>query len=101
MRIAVVFDTPYRNWAHDDHWRQMELEIGKWARDEPDMEYQIGDALTARGHEVLLVGVHDDIQPMIDELAMGKPDLVFNGTEGFHENADLDHLIFGIALETF
>src|SRR5437762_12969458 len=93
MKIAVVFDTPYQSWGSGDHLRQMDLEIAKWATDEPDVECQIGDALRSKGHDVVLVGVHDDVQPMIDELAKAKPDLVFNGTEGFHDNADLDHLI--------
>src|SRR5262245_8682896 len=93
MKIAVVFDTPYVNWGNEDHWRQMQLEVAKWGQHEPDMEYQIADALARRGHEALLVGVHDDVQPMIDALEAAKPDLVFNGTEGFHDNSDLDHLI--------
>ena len=63
----------------------MELEIAKWATHEPDMEYQLADALRGKGHEVLFVGVHDDLQPMIDALAAAKPDLCFNGTEGFHD----------------
>jgi D-alanine-D-alanine ligase len=56
------------------------------------MEYQIADALRNKGHEVVLIGVHDDMQPMIAKLAETKPDIVFNSAEGFHGKAELDHL---------
>ena len=93
MKIAVVFDTPYTNWGPEDHWRQMEAEVAAWKVDEPEMEYQIADALRHKGHEVWLAGVHDDVQPMIDKLEELKPDLVFNAAEGFHGDAQLDYLI--------
>jgi D-alanine-D-alanine ligase len=93
MRIAVVFDTPYPNWDVQAHWTQMEAEVAAWKTDEPEMEYQIADALRRRDHEVSLCGVHDDVQPMIDRLEELKPHLVFNAAEGFHGNAQLDYLI--------
>ena len=93
MKVAVVFDTPYAGWQHEDHWRQMESEVAAWKHDEPEMEYQIADALLKKGHDVFLVGVHDDVQPMIDRLEELKPHLVFNGAKNFHDNAHLDHLI--------
>ncbi len=93
MRIAVTFDTPYPNWAPDQHARQMALEVAGWVQDEPEMEYQVADALTEAGHEVLLAGVHDDLQPMIDMLEAYRPELVFNATESFHGNAKLDYLV--------
>jgi D-alanine-D-alanine ligase len=35
------------------------------------------------GHEVTLFGLHDDIQPLVDELRNHRPDLVFNLCEAF------------------
>src|SRR5688500_12737561 len=78
MRIAVVFDTPYPSWRHADHERQMAKEVAAWRHDEPEMEYQIADALGHRGHEVFLIGVTDDLQHLIHTLGDMKPDLVFN-----------------------
>lgn len=92
MRIAVVFDTPWADWSPADHWQQMEKEIAAWNDQEPDMEYQIADALRQLGHEVGLIGVHDDIQSLVPALAEAKPDLVFNGAESFHGKAELDYL---------
>ena len=62
MRIAVTFDTPYDGWEHPDHERQMATEVAAWKHDEPEMEYQLADALRRRGHEVYLLGVRDDLE---------------------------------------
>ena len=45
MRIVVTFDTPYEGWEHPDHERQMATEVAAWKHAEPEMEYQIADAL--------------------------------------------------------
>ncbi len=92
MRIAIIFDTPWTGWSIAQHWAQMEKEVAAWDTHEPEMEYQIADALRQRGHEVSLVGVHDDIQALAAGLAEVKPDLVFNCAESFHGNAELDYL---------
>jgi D-alanine-D-alanine ligase len=96
MRIAVVFDTPYESWEHPEHERQMLKEVAGWEHTEPEMEYQVADALLKRGHEVYLVGVRDDLQPLVKQLADIKPDLVFNGTEAFRRNALLEYMVPGM-----
>lgn len=96
MRIAVVFDTPYADWSPDQQAEQMRREHAASTRDpdaEPDMEYQIGQALLDSGHEVLLLGVRDDVQGASAQLASWRPDLVFNATEAFGDIAELDYLI--------
>ena len=97
MRIAVVFDTPYDGWDHPDHERQMATEVAAWKDDEPEMEYQIADALRERGHEVFLVGVRNDLQYLVRCLDEIRPDLVFNGVEAFHGNAGLEYMVPGHA----
>lgn len=96
MRIAVVFDTPHEGWDHPDHQRQMATEVAAWKQDEPEMEYQIADALQNRGHEVLLVGVKNDLQYLVGCLEEIQPDLVFNGVEAFCGNAGLEYMIPGM-----
>lgn len=93
MRIAVVFDTPYTGWEHADHERQMQLEVSRWQVDEPEMEYQIADALRERGHEVFLIGVNHDIPYLVQRLADFKPELVFNAVELFRGDPNLDYLV--------
>ena len=98
MRIAVVFDTPYDGWHYEDHARQMAKEVAAWKDDEPEMEYQIADALRERGHEVTLIGVQATICEYLvrclDEL---HPELVFNAAEAFHGNAGLEYMVPGHA----
>jgi D-alanine-D-alanine ligase len=96
MRIAVAFDTPYGGWEHPDHERQMATEVAACKHDEPEMEYQIADALRVRGHDVILVGVRNDLQYLVQCLEDIRPDLVFNGVEAFHGNAGLEYMIPGI-----
>jgi D-alanine-D-alanine ligase len=93
MRIAVVFDTPYAGWEHPEHERQMQAEVARWHVDEPEMEYQIADALRERGHEVFLVGINSDVAYLIHRLAELKPELVFNATEAFRGDPKLDHVV--------
>ena len=93
MRIVVTFDTPYDGWDHPDHERQMATEVAAWKHDEPEMEYQIADALRVRGHDVMLVGVRNDLQYLVACLDEIRPDLVFNAVEAFHGNAGLEYMI--------
>jgi D-alanine-D-alanine ligase len=96
MRIVVTFDTPYDGWDHPDHERQMATEVAAWKQHEPEMEYQIADALRVRGHDVILVGVRNDLQYLVRCLEDIQPDLVFNGVEAFHGNAGLEYMVPGI-----
>ena len=96
MRVAVVFDTPYSGWDHAQHQAQMEREVAAWKVDEPEMEYQIANALQERGHEVHLLGVSDDLQYLVRCLGEWKPDLVFNGAEAFRGNEALEYLLPGL-----
>jgi D-alanine-D-alanine ligase len=96
MRVVVTFDTPYDGWEHPDHERQMATEVAAWKHDEPEMEYQIADALRVRGHEVMLVGVRNDLQYLVQCLNEIRPDLVFNAVEAFHGNAGLEYMVPGI-----
>jgi D-alanine-D-alanine ligase len=92
VRIGVVFDTPYARYTPDDHHRQMEKELGGDTPNEPEMEYQVGRALEENGHDVLLVGVHDDPREVLDRCAEWKPELVVNCAESFRGESRLDHL---------
>lgn len=96
MRIVVTFDTPYGGWDHPDHERQMATEVAAWKHDEPEMEYQIADALRVQGHEVVLVGVRNDLQYLVQCLAEIRPDLVFNAVESFRGNAGLEYMVPGM-----
>lgn len=85
MKIAVVFDTPYRGWEDADFKAEVAARVN-------EAEYEVAEALMAYGHEVLMVGVHDDFGPMIERLAEFRPDLAFNCAEAFADEPALDYL---------
>ncbi|HWP36949.1 MAG TPA: hypothetical protein VNL18_05280 [Gemmatimonadales bacterium] len=85
MKIAVVFDTPYAGWEHGDFVRQAEQGV-------EEVEYEVMEALTASGHDVLMVGVRDDLPHLLERLRAFGPELVFNCAEGYHDDPGLDYL---------
>ncbi len=95
LRIAVVFDTPYPgNWGHDEHFKQMEDEFdGNVDIPEPEVEYQVADALRENGHEIHFIGLRDDLAEMIRRIGEWKPDLVFNCCEGFRGDDNLEYVV--------
>ena len=92
MRVAVVFDTPYRQYGPADHDRQCALDLVN-PKLEPDQEYQLGDALRKRGHEVTFLGIRDDVVDALDWLRGNKVDVVFNAAESFRGRDSLDYLV--------
>lgn len=92
MRIAVVFDSPFP-WTPERHAEEMRKQLANRAKVEPEMEYQVAKALIRKGHEVLTIGIHDDVREMSARLGEWKPDLVFNACEAFLENSNLDYLV--------
>lgn len=94
LRIAVVFDSPYASWGHDQHLQQLEAEIAKKVDvPEPEMEYQVANALRENGHEIRLLGFQRDLGDLLRRLEEDKPDLVFNCAESFDGDDDLEYVI--------
>lgn len=89
MRIAVVFDTPYEGWTDADFKREVEAEV-------EEAEYEVAEALLAKGHEVHLIGVHHDVAHLLSELRAFEPDLVFNACEGFRDRAEHDYALTAV-----
>lgn len=85
MKVAVVFDTPYVDWEHEDFVRQAQKGV-------EEAEYEIMAALLERGHEVRMVGVRDDLARLLERLRSFAPDMVFNCAEGYHQDTGLDYL---------
>jgi D-alanine-D-alanine ligase len=59
---------------------------------EPEMEYQVGYALEANGHEIHLIGAKDDLREILDRCEAWKPDLVMNCSESYAGDDHLDYL---------
>jgi D-alanine-D-alanine ligase len=92
MRVAVVFDSSF-DWSPDQHAAEMAKEIANRKHAEPEMHYQVANALRKNGHDILLIGIKDDPHSMSAQLGAWKPDVVFNATEAFLDNSNLDYLV--------
>ena len=86
MKIAVIFDSPHPEWEDAAFKREVEEKI-------EEAEYDVGRALMAGGHDVLMIGIGDDVTPLLAKLAAFQPKLVFNGCEGFRKNARHEYAI--------
>jgi D-alanine-D-alanine ligase len=89
MKIAVVFDTLHPEWGDADYKRAL-------AEGADEAEYDVARALIANGHEVLLIGVHDRLAPLLEQLIEFQPKLVFNNCEGFGGHAQHEYVVAGI-----
>lgn len=86
MKIAVIFDSPHPEWEDEAFKREVEQKV-------EEAEYDVARALMAGGHDVLMIGIGDDVSPLLMKLAAFQPKLVFNGCEGFRKNARHEYAI--------
>src|SRR2546425_11955256 len=86
MKIAVIFDALHPEWEDADFKREIEQKA-------EEAEYDVARALIASEHDVLMIGIGDDVGPMLAKLATFQPKLVFNGCEGFRKNARHEYAI--------
>ena len=86
MKIAVIFDSPNPDWDDAAFKRAVEQKA-------EEAEYDVARALMAQGHDVLMVGIGDDVLPLLQQLGAFQPKLVFNGCEGFRKNARHEYAI--------
>ena len=86
MKIAVIFDSLHPEWADADYKREIEQKV-------EEAEYDVARALMAGGHDVVMIGIGDDVSALLGKLAEFQPKLVFNGCEGFRKNARHEYAI--------
>ncbi|HVH67473.1 MAG TPA: ATP-grasp domain-containing protein [Gemmatimonadales bacterium] len=80
MKIAVLFDTLHPEWEDADYKREI-------AAKAEEAEYDVARALLAKAHDVLMVGVAEQLAPVLERLDAFQPKLVFNGCESFRGHA--------------
>jgi D-alanine-D-alanine ligase len=86
MKIAVIFDSLHPEWEDEAYKREVDQKV-------EEAEYDVARALLAAGHDVLMIGIGDDVAPLLTKLAAFQPKLVFNGCEGFRKNARHEYAI--------
>jgi D-alanine-D-alanine ligase len=89
MKIAVVFDWMESGWEDADFKEALEATESEVA----EAEYEIAEALIENGHEVFLIGFHDNLRRLLDRLEEFDPDLVFNSCESFMGKSRYDYAV--------
>ena len=90
MKIAVAFDALHPEWGDAEYKRELaDTKI-------EEAEYDVARALLANGHDVLMVGIGNELGPLIERLAEFGPKVVFNGCEAFRGNARHEYAIAAV-----
>ena len=90
MKIAVIFDSPHPEWEDADFKREVE------AKKVEEAEYDVARALLANDHDVRMIGIGDEIGPLLERLAAFQPKLVFNGCEAFRGHAHHEYAVAAV-----
>jgi len=91
VKVAVVFDTLHPDWEDADYKKEVDAKV-------EEAEYDVARALLARQHDVLMVGVAEQLAPVLERLHAFQPKLVFNGCESFRGQAQHEYA-FATVLE--
>ncbi|NUM87738.1 MAG: ATP-grasp domain-containing protein [Bdellovibrionales bacterium] len=91
LKIVLLFDLsePIPQERYADHWK------------DPDWrtESDVRNALARLGHQVIPLGLHDSLDPLLELLRKDKPDLVFNLSEAFRGDRDFEpHIVAALEL---
>ncbi len=89
LKVLLIFDSPFsvkRGYRFEEEFKDND-----WAT-----EKSVFDALIANGHKVNLLGLHDDINLLFQEVRADKPDVIFNLVEVFNRRTHFDKNVVGI-----
>ena len=89
MKVAVLFDTLHPDWEDADYKKEVEAKV-------EEAEYDVARALMAKGHDVLMIGMGEELGPPLERLAQFQPKLVFNGCESFRGHARHEYALAGV-----
>lgn len=92
QKVLLVFDSPFSAPPGYDY--SEELKDDNWSA-----ERAILKSLMDNGHDVRALGLHNEIQVLIDEVRKHRPGVVFNSAEVFRQKSRFDKNIAWI-LET-
>ena len=83
LRVLLLFDSPYAKVRGYDY--QEEFRNGDW-----ETEADVYKALCVLGHSVRVLGLYNDILPLLEEIVMDRPDIIFNLAEVFNQKSNLE-----------
>jgi D-alanine-D-alanine ligase len=91
MRVLVLFDTDGEPPADQDYSQFLKEDA-----EDLEVEFEVGRALIARGHDVRLLGFKRDVGALLAGLQERPFDVVFNLVERFRDLSALDYTVPGI-----
>lgn len=59
-------------------------------------EYDVIQQLKSNGHDVKVIGLYDDLSPLLEAIKKKKPDIVFNLLEEFNGDSQMDYHIVAL-----
>ena len=83
LKVLLLFDTPEQHPRGYDYAEEFKT-------DDWETESDVYKALCENGHKIRLLGIHKDINILMDEIKENRPDVVFNLTEVFAQQSRLD-----------
>jgi D-alanine-D-alanine ligase len=89
VKVAVIFDSPHPEWKDADFKREVEKKV-------EEAEYDVARALMAGGHDVEMIGIGEEIGPLLERLAVFQAKLVFNGCEAFRGHARHEYAVAAV-----
>ncbi|MGH8482577.1 MAG: D-alanine--D-alanine ligase family protein [Nevskiaceae bacterium] len=90
LNVLLLFDVPGAFPRGHDYKEEFA------DHDQYATENDVHRALLDNGHEVRLLGLYDDVQPLLDEVKEHRPDLIFNLVELFHNVTHWDKNIVAL-----
>jgi D-alanine-D-alanine ligase len=90
MKVLLLFDVPEAFARGHDYKAEFA------DRENYPTENDVHRALLEDGHEVRLLGLYDDVQPLLDEVREHRPDVIFNLVELFHNVTHWDKNIVAL-----
>ncbi|MBI4846501.1 MAG: ATP-grasp domain-containing protein [Candidatus Omnitrophica bacterium] len=89
LKVLLVFDTPVkkpRGYSYAEEFQEED-----W-----NTEADVYNALRENGHKVSLLGVHNDINILFEEIKENPPEVIFNLTEVFDNKSSMDKNFAGV-----
>ena len=83
LKILLILDSPYfvpRGYEFKEEFKDFDWDAERYAR----------NALKELGHEVTMLGIHDDMNILLEEIKENRPDLIFNLMEVFNNQSRLE-----------
>ncbi len=84
LKVLLLFSSPYQKPRGYDYSEEFA---------DPENMYTENDvhqALLANGYEVSLLGIYNDVTPLVEEIKENRPDVIFNLAEVFNDKSQLE-----------